>query len=523
MNLTMIGNLIRLRYKLLWANTRTRNGRIALFFTGYLLLVAVFALLTTGGVGAGVIAVRSGKAELVAKVVLGTLFLQALVTSVILGFGLTAVFSELELRRYPVNARERFTVRHLIGIIDPFWFLILGLELGLVAGLYFMGATGFFQALVPVLLVFIANYLTARVLSIIIGRMMQNKAGGPVLTAFVLLISLGAGAAGTLIKRNPWIQVAIVKVLQYTAPFGAARAMTTSGSSAAAGYAVVFAWLAALTGALFALERRAPARQRAQSAAMSWDSPFERFTAWLGVENPPLVAYWLRFYIRNSRFRTLYLLALPLVGFLTFNFGRGKTGPGLFPAALGTFALVSFMGTSRFSVNQFGYAGGGFRRYFLLPVHPGAVLAAASRSCVILGAPLIPLAVLGWALIAPVPFDARMLLMLLGSGVAGLFALHGLGLWASIYGPRRGDYNQTFGNDLSLIGNIVVIGSVMALLLSPWIAKKFAPYAIDPGHWWITFLAAFAAWLFYQNSLKITGQLFAARREQLMSIVEGKG
>ena len=38
MNFQLIGVLIRLRYKLLWAKTRTRNGKIALFFAGYLLL-----------------------------------------------------------------------------------------------------------------------------------------------------------------------------------------------------------------------------------------------------------------------------------------------------------------------------------------------------------------------------------------------------------------------------------------------------------------------------------------------------
>ena len=267
MNSTMIGNLIRLRYKLLWANTRTRNGRIAMFFVGYLLLAGLFLLLMTGGVGAGMIAVRSGRAELVARVVLASLFIQALVTSVILGFGLSAVFSDLELRRYPVNARERFLVRHLIGIIDPFWFLVLGLELGLVVGLYLLGAAGFFQAMVPVLLVFLANYMAARALAIVVGRMMQNKAGGAVLTAFVLVISLGAGAAGAVVQRNPWIQDGFVRVLRYTPAFGAAAAMTASGVSAASGYAVVFAWLAGLAAALVILERRPATPRRAESAS----------------------------------------------------------------------------------------------------------------------------------------------------------------------------------------------------------------------------------------------------------------
>ena len=35
MNFELIGNLVRLRYKLLWAKTRSRNGRIALFMAGH--------------------------------------------------------------------------------------------------------------------------------------------------------------------------------------------------------------------------------------------------------------------------------------------------------------------------------------------------------------------------------------------------------------------------------------------------------------------------------------------------------
>ena len=34
MNTALIGELVRLRYKLLWAKTRSRNGRIALFLAG---------------------------------------------------------------------------------------------------------------------------------------------------------------------------------------------------------------------------------------------------------------------------------------------------------------------------------------------------------------------------------------------------------------------------------------------------------------------------------------------------------
>ncbi len=63
MNPPLIGELIRLRYQLMWARTRTRNGKIALFVIGYLLLLLVVAVLAAGGFGAAALAVRSGKAS----------------------------------------------------------------------------------------------------------------------------------------------------------------------------------------------------------------------------------------------------------------------------------------------------------------------------------------------------------------------------------------------------------------------------------------------------------------------------
>ena len=77
MNTILIGELIKLRYKLMWARTRTRNGKIALFFAGYLLLVFFLAIFSLGGIGAGIAAVRMGKAQTVAAGVLGGLYFQA--------------------------------------------------------------------------------------------------------------------------------------------------------------------------------------------------------------------------------------------------------------------------------------------------------------------------------------------------------------------------------------------------------------------------------------------------------------
>ena len=100
---------------------------------------------------------------------LTSLFVQALLATVMLGFGMSAIFSDVELRRYPVRAFDRRLVRHLIGIIDPFWLLTLALDLGLVVGLYVLGAGSFWSGLVAVLLLIVANYLVARIIEIVGG------------------------------------------------------------------------------------------------------------------------------------------------------------------------------------------------------------------------------------------------------------------------------------------------------------------------------------------------------------------
>src|ERR1017187_4751538 len=99
-----------------------------------------------------------------------------------------------------------------------------------------------------------------------------------------------------------------------------------------------------------------------------------------------------------------------------------RMGPySLFVVALGTVPMVTYLGVSRISANQFGYVGGAFRRYFLLPIDPAATLRAASYAGVAIGASLLPVALLAFVVFGPYPFDPRMPGMLLCSGVTGLF------------------------------------------------------------------------------------------------------
>jgi hypothetical protein len=236
----------------------------------------------------------------------------------------------------------------------------------------------------------------------------------------------------------------------------------------------------------------------------------------------PLVGHWLRFYGRNSRTRTLYLISLPLLGFLTFQVGQ-KMGPhSLLIAALGTIPMATFLGTSRISVNQFGYVGGAFRRYFLLPIDPAATLRAASYAAVTIGGSMLPIALLAWILLVPYPFDARMLAMLLCTGLTGLFVLNALGIWVTLFNPRKGNYNSNFGNDLSLGGNILLIGGMILAMLLPRLLHRLQPALVSTESWWMYLPLPVLGVVFYRVTLKTAGPVFVTRREKLLAVVEGR-
>jgi hypothetical protein len=522
MNTGLIGELVRLRYKLLWAKTRSRNGRIALFLAGYLILIAAIALLTTGGFGAAVMAVRSGKAEGVAQAVLSGIFFEAILASNILGFGLNAIFSDTELRRYPLSASDRRTARHLIGVADPFWILFLAMYIGLALGLYGAGAGSFGFGMAAVLLLFVCNYLLARIVALAIDRMMQRRGGSILLLGLILLLSLGPSMLGPWFQGHPERWQATLRWLRYTPPFGAASAMIHSGMIGFNGILLILFWSAGLLFLLTAMENRPPARTTAASVKIDWDSRYERAAALFGPRYAPLVAHWLRFYLRNNRTRAMSVLQLPLIAFLTFQVGRSMGPNGFFIAAMGTFPVATFMGTARITVNQFGYSAGGFRRYFLLPTDPAATLRAGSYASLLLGASSIPILLGGWIVLAPRPLEPARFLMLACSSVAGLFLFHAVALWVSVFNPRKGNYQSSLGNDLSLGGNILVIGGVIVAVIGPRLLHHAWPVPLEPQNWWMTLLLSLAAAGAYLASLSAVSGLFTPRRERLLAVVEGR-
>jgi hypothetical protein len=277
-----------------------------------------------------------------------------------------------------------------------------------------------------------------------------------------------------------------------------------------------------LAALLVWVENRPTERRAVESVKVAWEGPTDRIAAFFGPELAPFVAHWLRFYLRNSRTRILCVISVPLLAFLTFQTSQ-RLGPyGLFVAGLGTFAMVSFLGVSRIALNYFGYAGGAFRRYFLLPVTPATTLRAASYAALTIGAALLPVGLLLWIILSPYPLDARMVAMLLFSGLTGLFGFNALGVWVTLYNPRKGNYAASFGNDLSLGGNVVLIGGMVSALLLPRLLYAKLPGAVSPEAWWMALPLPVLAAAFYFGTLKAAGPLFMARRERVLAVVEGR-
>jgi len=523
MNLQLIGQLIRLRYRLLWAKTRTRNGKIAWFMAGYLLLVMGVMLLGLGGFGAGILAVRTGNAERLAQGLLTSLFVGALISSVMLGFGINAAFSDVELRRYPLRERERRFARHFTGAVDPFWFLFVALELGLATGLYLLGASSLLLGVLAVLLLYMCNYLAAQVVSLLMDRIAQQRGGSMLLAILIMALCFLPAVLGPKLAGNPALGGKLAAMLTYTPAFGAGSLMTRTDAGALHGLALIVLWIVGLVAALSALERIPPRKQVVQAAPIRWDSPFDRVGVLFGPEHGALVAHWLRCYFRGRRFRIQYGLALALLPFLLLIWTKQVTRHGdPWAAAVGVFAVSGITAGAAFIVNQFGYMGGGFRRFLLFPCDPGAVLRSSSVA-LLAACSVYPLvATLTWLLFAPMPFDGRGLALLLASAAFGAFFFHGVGLWTTLYGARRSDPNQTMGNDLSLAGNIALIGTMMALLVGPMTVGQFRNGIFTPERWWIALVLAALAACFYLFSLRRASSLLVARRERLLAVVEGR-
>jgi len=166
------------------------------------------------------------------------------------------------------------------------------------------------------------------------------------------------------------------------------------------------------------------------------------------------------------------------------------------------------MGIAQIAVNQFGYVAGGFRRFFLLPAQPADVLRAGSYTFLLMNSSLIVAGTLLFALFSPFPFDARMLVMLVGGAVTSLFLFLGLGLWATLFGPRCCDYYSTFGNGPFGAWQRGGHRGILVVMAGPQVLSQVWPAALAPDKWWMAVPAVLLTARFYFSSLKRADECF---------------
>lgn len=519
MNFRLLAILAGLRYRLLWASVRTRGGKVAVFLTGYLFVVFVIMLLALGGFGAGIAALRAGQAELVARIVLGGFFVAILGSSVALGAGMNAKFSDAALRRYPLTSFERLMARQLLAFLEPIWMIALAFNVAFAFGLYVAGAANLWLAPIAALLLTLANYLLARLVLTAIARVMVMRGGALALLIALVAVCMAPSVLAQSLGESQDLAARLLAVVRFTPPLAAAGAMTTSSLGALAQLAV---WGIVLAAGIALLERLPETPRMAAGAAAVWDGPCDRIGGLFGAEQGPLVAKMLRYYLRNTRVRLNLLISGPGLALL-FLVQPAPHGPeSRFLLALPFMAIAGFTAAFSMSANVFGYDGTGFRRYLLLPVSPVKVMRAATVVPLGLGSLAIMFLLAAWIVFAPLHTDGRMLAMLLSSGVGGLLLLTALATWATLLSPRKTEFTSNFGNNMSLGGNILVIGSFAVFAVCSALLAELGRFETVIAWWWVAPLFVLFDAAVLRLTLGAAPRVFEARRERLLAVLEGR-
>ncbi len=517
--------LLRLRYQLLWAQARSSAGKAALFSALYVFGMLVFLFFALGGFSAAFAAVRLGRGMQLARGMLTGLLAAGVVGGLVSGAGPRAAFSDAVLRRYPMTSRERLAARHLIGLLDPIWLLLLALASGLAAG-FAIGnpwrlLLGFPAAVLYVSLVYL---ITVAILSLV-DRLLQHKAGPTILGfAFVLLINAVVLAPTFLLpsQNRGWLE-GLDRVLRFLPPGAAASLIAGAGLRETVLAACALAgWFLLPAFVLYLLENRPPVSVPEKQGGIVWENPVDRAAGWFGPGLGPLVAKWLRSYLRSQQVRFGLIAAVPVtVGLPWILSGRG--GPE--KVYLTTLALMFMLGAltaGPASTNMFGFDGKGIWRYSILPVHFERVHRAGSLAVVLLGAILIPPALIACLACTNIPFNGWLILMPVLCAIAGIFYCNALGLWTTVLAPFPVDPRNMLGNRAPVAVTLIQVLSFQPAMVSMLYLRENGTLASVRNYAWLLFTTVIVCVALFAISLYFTGRILLARRERLIRRIAGK-
>ncbi len=515
--------LVRLRYKLIWAQARTSNGKIALLFALYLLGVSAAALMAINGLAAAMVETDFEQGGLVARWMLAIFFINGVGMSLMFGVGTQAAFAEESLRRFPLNARERFVIRQIIGLLDPIWMILIVAVFGLAIGFVLFGE-GLLVTALPASLLFIATgYLAAACLLSAIGLMMRTRTGAALLGVIVLLlVSLGPLAISLVaVSKRAEFWKLLDQFLRLTPPGAAATMMMGDAPPAILRAAILLIlWLAALAWALKKLESLPPITDVTFSGRITWDDFYDQVARLFGRRHAPFVSKSLRYHLRCNLIR-FSLITSPLLVLLGKFMIPTRSARGEMIITLGLFFITSAATGVAMMLNLFGYDGAGIRRYAFLPESFATALRAGSVASLMLRAVAMLVAMALWIALQKPQMDARMFAVISSVVIASLFLFNALGLWTSVLAPKSANFDAMWNNRLSFGANVVMIGGVV----TPYLIAIALSESLDPDvmlrFWWAALLPLVLSVGFYLVSLKAIELALRPRRERLINLIAG--
>jgi len=518
-----IWTLTRLRYRLIWAQARTSNGRMLLLLSLYLLGGSVALLVTLGGLGAVILDKAFDQGGSLARGTLTMLFINGMGLSLMFGVGAQEAFSEESLRRYPLRSKERFAIRQLIGLLDPVWAFVAAGTLGFAVGFSWFGRGSILFGLPAAALFVATSYLATVCMLSLIGRIMRSRAASSAMGIIVLaLFSFGPLAMSLIAASNAeGVWRLIGRLLLFTPPGAAATMMVEDRWSLASGAAALLLfWVAALTLILKKLESLRPGAEAKSSGVISWNSFYDQIGGLFGRQYAPLVSKSLRYHLRCNMVR-FSLLTAPLFVLLGKFLVPGRNARGEVIITIALFFITSSATSASITLNLFGYESAGIRRYAVLPSSFSMALRAGSLASLLLRAVAILAAFALWITFAQKGFEARTLLFTLGVVGGGLFLFSGLGLWTSVLSAKIADFEAMWSNRLSFGANVVMLCGVLPPL---WIAMMFSE-SLDPSvllrFWPLALLMMVLSAVFYLLSMKMIEPVLNRRREKLINLIAG--
>ncbi len=515
---------MRLRYRLIWAQARNSAGKIALLVIIYLFFLAIGISIGLFGVTAALAGVGLGRAEAISRGLLSALHIGAVMTSLFFGIGSRAAFSESVLRRYPMTSIQRTLARHLIGLIDPVWFLLGMSTFGLALGFAIVGAGSPFIAFVAAALFIVAAYLTTIIVFELVDRAMRSQLGAAILGTLGLgvLSFSGIGMIWLSNKQHPERLQTLDLVFLY-APSGLTASLMNSPDSMPVAWslALLVAWCLLMLSMVGSFERRTSSTgspMAGNAVTVNIDSLYDRVARLAGDLHAPLVGKALRYYLRSNRVR-LGLGSTPIFALASTILSTGPTLSGFeFYFTFAIFSFVGFSGPSSISLNWFGSDGDGVRRYAILPVKFVEPVRAGNSAAMVLGALTIPPTMVLWVILTPMEVDWRMLMMLCGSSITGLFVFNGLAMWTTILSPRRSDFTSMLNNRLPLGGNLVIAGGMILVFGFSFLLGLMKMETLL-GFWWLSLVAAALGLVFYMLCWHAIEPVARNRRDRIIEAV----